>query len=172
MKILLRHYLGEIVYGGIDGIVTTFAVIAASAGANLSSGVVIVLGFANLIADGFSMGISAYLAEKTKTQQARSTSHNPIGVGVVTFGAFIAVGVLPVLLYLADYIGDWQTEPETLFMWASLIAAGAFTSIGYAKSFASDESKLRSTLETLALGAIASIIAFVLGDLLEQVILN
>lgn len=172
MKKLFEHYLGEIVYGGIDGIVTTFAVIAASAGAGLDSGVVIVLGFANLIADGFSMGISAYLAEKTKTQQERNTSHNPIGVGVVTFGSFIAVGVLPVTLYLVDYIADWNMARNSLFLWASIIAAVAFIGIGYAKSFASDESKLRSTMETLLLGAIASIIAFVLGDLLEQVILK
>lgn len=64
----LRDYLGEFVYGGIDGIVTTFAVVAASAGAGLPSGVVIILGFANLIADGFSMGISAYLSAKSEQE--------------------------------------------------------------------------------------------------------
>lgn len=65
----LKNYLSEFVYGGIDGAVTTFAVVAATAGAGLSSGVVLVLGFANLFADGFSMGVSAYLSRRAEIQQ-------------------------------------------------------------------------------------------------------
>ena len=49
----INDHLGEIVYGGIDGCVTTFAVVAGAEGAGLSSSIVIILGFANLIADGF-----------------------------------------------------------------------------------------------------------------------
>ncbi len=172
MKETLKHYLGEIVYGGIDGIVTTFAVVAASAGAGLEAGVVIVLGFANLIADGFSMGISAYLAEKTKTDQDRNKTHNPIGVGVATFAAFIAVGIFPVLIYLIDYLADWQTSSTRLFLYGSVVALIAFAGIGFAKSFDGNESRLRSTLETVILGGTAALIAFVLGDLLEQIVLK
>jgi len=62
----LQDYLGEFVYGGIDGSVTTFAVVAGSAGADLSAAVVIILGFANLIADGFSMSVGAYLSTKSE----------------------------------------------------------------------------------------------------------
>lgn len=64
-------YLSEFVYGGVDGIVTTFAVVAASAGAGLDAGVILVLGFSNLIADGISMGVSAYLAERSDVDQYR-----------------------------------------------------------------------------------------------------
>lgn len=59
-------YLGEFVYGGIDGSVTTFAVVAGAVGANLHSDVIIILGFANLLADGFSMSVGAYLSHKTE----------------------------------------------------------------------------------------------------------
>lgn len=62
-------YLSEFVYGGIDGIVTTFAVVAAAAGAGFDSGVILIMGFANLIADGISMGVSAYLSEKSAVDQ-------------------------------------------------------------------------------------------------------
>lgn len=62
----LQKYLGEFVYGGIDGSVTTFAVVAGSAGADLSASVVIILGLANLIADGFSMSVGAYLSAKSE----------------------------------------------------------------------------------------------------------
>src|SRR5678815_4836698 len=67
-----RHrprYLGDAVLGGIDGCVTTFAVVAGAVGGGLPPGVVIILGFANLIADGFSMGVSNYLGTKSELQE-------------------------------------------------------------------------------------------------------
>lgn len=64
-----QDYVAEIVYGSVDGVVTTFAIVAASAGANLSSSVVFVLGMANLLADGFSMGVSAYLAKRAEQDE-------------------------------------------------------------------------------------------------------
>lgn len=67
------HRLGasirEIVYGGNDGIVTTFAVVAGTAGADLPHYIVIVLGLANLFADGLSMATGAYLSEKSDQAQ-------------------------------------------------------------------------------------------------------
>ncbi len=74
-----EDYLSEFVYGGVDGIVTTFAVVAASAGAGLEAGVILILGFSNLIADGISMGVSAYLAERSEVDQYRKKRR-----GVVT----------------------------------------------------------------------------------------
>lgn len=61
-----KVYLPEFVYGGIDGSITTFAVVAGAAGANLDSKIVIILGFANLIADGFSMSVGSYLSHKSE----------------------------------------------------------------------------------------------------------
>lgn len=57
-------YLREWVFGGIDGVVTTFAIVAAVIGANLSPLIVLTLGLANLVGDGFSMAASAYSATK------------------------------------------------------------------------------------------------------------
>jgi VIT1/CCC1 family predicted Fe2+/Mn2+ transporter len=61
-----QDYLGEFVYGGIDGSVTTFAVVSGAAGASLSTDVVIILGFANLIADGFAMSVGSYLSTRSE----------------------------------------------------------------------------------------------------------
>jgi vacuolar iron transporter family protein len=63
-----RTYLRDFVYGAVDGIVTTFAVVSGVAGAGLSSGVVIVLGAANLVGDGFSMAASNYLGTRADRQ--------------------------------------------------------------------------------------------------------
>ncbi|MEM9593797.1 MAG: VIT1/CCC1 transporter family protein [Acidobacteriota bacterium] len=61
-------YLKDFIYGAIDGAVTTFAVVAGVAGAKLSAGIVVVLGAANLLADGFSMAVSNYLGTRADRQ--------------------------------------------------------------------------------------------------------
>lgn len=58
-------YLRDFIFGANDGIVTTFAVVAGAAGAGLPSAVVLILGFANLLADGLSMGLGNYLGERS-----------------------------------------------------------------------------------------------------------
>ena len=67
------EYIGEIVYGGIDGIVTTFAVVAGFAGAGATDALwqvwplaVVLFGLANLFGDGVSMGLGAYLSTKSE----------------------------------------------------------------------------------------------------------
>ncbi len=67
-------YLQDFIYGAIDGAVTTFAVVAGVEGASLAEKVVIILGGANLIADGFSMAVSNFLgsrAERQRRERAR-----------------------------------------------------------------------------------------------------
>lgn len=64
-----QSYLRDWVFGGIDGAVTTFAIVAGVVGAQLSTRVIIILGLANLIADGFSMAAGNYSATKTEVQQ-------------------------------------------------------------------------------------------------------
>jgi vacuolar iron transporter family protein len=64
----IQNYLREFVYGGIDGAVTTFAVVAGAVGANLEPAIIIILGFANLFADGFSMSVGAYLSAKSEKE--------------------------------------------------------------------------------------------------------
>ena len=61
-------YLRDFIYGAIDGAVTTFAIVSGVAGAGLSNGVVIVLGLANLVGDGFSMAASNFLGTRADEQ--------------------------------------------------------------------------------------------------------
>lgn len=62
------QYLGEMVYGGLDGIITTFAVVSGVAGAELGTPIILILGLSNLLADGFSMATGAYLAAKSEKE--------------------------------------------------------------------------------------------------------
>jgi len=80
-------YVRDFVYGGIDGTITTFAIVAGVVGASLSTNVVLILGVANLLADGFSMAASNYSGTKTALDdlrrvreiEKRHTRHNPEG---------------------------------------------------------------------------------------------
>jgi len=170
---MFQKYLSEFVYGGIDGIVTTFAVVAASVGAGLDSSIIIILGLANLFADGFSMGISAYLAEKSEVAVSELESDDikyPQKVGLVTFISFIIVGFIPVMIYVFDFAFD--LEIDNLFGYSLVLAAVGFAFIGWMKSYVAKENKVLAIVETLALGAVASGVAYYIGDVLEQVILS
>lgn len=65
----LGPVIHDIVYGAHDGIVTTFAVVAGTVGADLPDGIILVLGVANLLADGFSMGAGSYLSSRSAADQ-------------------------------------------------------------------------------------------------------
>src|SRR5688500_13819809 len=65
-------YLRDWVYGGIDGSVTTFAVVTGVVGAHLSPTIIVILGIANLLGDGFSMAASNYLGTRTERQEAEA----------------------------------------------------------------------------------------------------
>src|SRR6188474_245270 len=63
-----HNYLGDFILGAVDGAVTTFAIVAGGAGAGLSNGVVLVLGLANVLADGLSMAAGNYLKARSDQQ--------------------------------------------------------------------------------------------------------
>jgi vacuolar iron transporter family protein len=67
----MKYSIENFVYGAIDGSVTTFAVVAGVIGASLSPSIIVILGFANLLADGFAMAIGNYLAVKTQNEFIR-----------------------------------------------------------------------------------------------------
>ena len=76
-------YLRDWIYGGIDGVVTTFAVVAGVVGADLPSRVVLVLGLANLVADGFAMAAGNYTgtqAERDDYDRLLAVEHKHIAV--------------------------------------------------------------------------------------------
>lgn len=163
----IRKYVAPFVYGAFDGIVTTFAVVAAASGAGLASNIVIILGLANLIADGFSMGASAYLSGTAEVRTRKQTS--PHKTGLATFSAFLVVGIVPVAPYLFDTLGGIHADKNTLFFVSVAVTILAFFLVGIAKAKASGRSIKYSVFETLLLGVVAGVLAYLAGDFLEAI---
>lgn len=224
------NFLPEFVYGGMDGCVTTFAVVAGAAGANLDPAVVLILGFANILADGLSMSIGNYLSTKSEFENYAKNrkieqwevehlpefereeirqiyrrkgfkgellekivdvitadkerwvdemmreelemlppSRSPVSTALSTFFSFIAVGLIPLLVYVFSYF--IEIPYSWLFPISSVLTAFAFVSIGFLKAYLTHSPKLRSISETLGLGAIAATAAYFVGAFLEKILL-
>jgi vacuolar iron transporter family protein len=183
MKKHIEEYLGPFVYGAIDGTVTTFAVVAASAGAGLEAGIVVILGLANLIGDGFSMGASSYLSAKSeqdlkikhhkaagKEEEAHDLSHGetPMADGTMTFASFVAIGFVPLVIYVGDVLLNFKLHDDTLFLTSAAITALTFVAVGLLKAQITETGRFRAASETLILGGIAAALSYVLGDLLGR----
>ena len=225
------EYLGNMVYGGLDGIITTFAVVSGVVGANLSPNIIIVLGLANLLADGFSMATGAYLSAKSEQEVYRRERQHiseqivsapeaeknylyegyrqqgypeedaqhladiisrdpgrwvstmmaeklllvpqkrkPVLEGVATLIAFIVAGAIPLLIYFADLLFQFDFSTTTAFLWSVILSGLALLLLGAAKVFVTKRSALRSALETLLVGGLAALVAFVVGTFLKNLV--
>ena len=161
---LLRHYLRDLVYGANDGIITTFAVVSGVAGASLPARTVLILGAANLLADGFSMGASNFLAIRSDeaVRLARDeppAEPFPLRHGIATFTAFVVAGVVPLLPYLA-------VEPGSRF---SVAVAATLTTLFIVGALRSTVTALRwwkAGAEMLAVGTLAAAVSYGVGWLL------
>jgi len=223
-----QNYLAEFVYGGIDGSITTFAVVAGAVGAGLDNAIIIILGFANLFADGFSMSIGAYMSAKSEKQNFNKQKaieywevenmpetereeirdiykdkgfeepllsqvvevitkdkdrwvgvmmkdelglieddKSPFQTGLYTFISFLVVGFIPLLVFVADYI---NINISQKFLWASVLTGIGFIIIGFLKSKVTNNSVIKGISETLLLGGLAALVAYFVGDFLEQII--
>jgi VIT1/CCC1 family predicted Fe2+/Mn2+ transporter len=215
-----HSYLGDFVLGAIDGTVTTFAVVSGVAGAQLDNKVALILGLANLLADGFSMAVSNYLSARAESQVVdRIRRHeerhietipegereeirqifaakgfsgelleqivevitddrkrwvdtmiteefglpldrpSPVRAGLSTFTAFVLAGFVP----LIPFTFSLGLAEHRLFATSAALTAVTFFFIGAAKGRVVHRSVLWSGLETLLIGSIAAMLAYVVG---------
>jgi VIT1/CCC1 family predicted Fe2+/Mn2+ transporter len=173
----IENNLREFVYGGMDGAVTTFAVVTGAAGANLGSNVILILGFANVLADGFSMAVGSYLSEKSDQDLSDSKGHtekedheSPLGASIATFVSFILVGFIPLSVYTIDYIFGLNLEPNLALILSIILTLLAFVGVGYLRGVITKISRPRAVLESFGLGLAAALISYGVGNLLEKII--
>lgn len=155
----LGHYLRDVVYGASDGVVTTLAIVAGAIGASFEPRVGIVLGLANLAADGLSMGASNYLGLKSELQQNGMSvgEEMPWRHGLATVAAFVAAGAIPLLAYLAPVPPDGTLALATIFGGLVLVALGAV------RGTLTGRPVIRAAGETVGVGLLAAAAAWAIG---------
>jgi VIT1/CCC1 family predicted Fe2+/Mn2+ transporter len=164
-----RHYIRDLVYGASDGIITTFAVVGGVAGGSLSATAVLVIGAANLAADGVSMGVGNFQAIRAH-EHARATEllpeeeAYPWKHGLATLVAFMVAGAVPLLPYAIP--GDGQTR----LAWSTGLTMAAMFLLGALRAAVTMERWWKTALETLGLGLIVAATAYAAGALVAAII--
>lgn len=151
------HYLRDVVFGANDGVVTTLAVLAGSAGAGFPLEVALVLGLANLVADGFSMAVGNYVSMKSELEQrgVPPSLEQPVRHALAMLASFVLLGAAPLTAYLAP-------DPWRLPL-AAIVGLGALALLGAWRAPLVRRSRRAASIELVAVGAVAAALAYATG---------
>ena len=161
---IARHYIRDVVYGANDGIITTFAVVAGVTGGALSSKAVLIVGAANLLADGLSMGVGNYLSIRSNesaraAQDLPEEEASPAKHATATFLAFATAGGLPLLPY------TFSAPSDLRFGLSLLVTFGALFAVGSLRSLVTVDRWITAGFEMLLLGVLVAGAAYGSGAL-------
>jgi len=169
LRKLEHKYLPEFVYGGTDGTVTTFAIVSGVVGASLSSSIILILGFVNILADGFSIAISDYLSTKSRNEISRMKM-NAAKTAFVTFFSFMLMGFIPLISFVLASITKNPFLIQNQFVFSVILTGISLIIIGWFKGFVVCESKIYSSIQTFLIGGTAAFLAFLTGHIIRQII--
>jgi VIT1/CCC1 family predicted Fe2+/Mn2+ transporter len=166
---IARHYIGDLIYGANDGIITTFAVVAGVTGGSLTARAVLIVGAANLIADGLSMGVGNYLSIRSSegAREAQDLPEHealPARHGLATFLAFVLIGALPLLPYVLPIM-----EIDR-FAFSVLLTLAALFVVGASRAIVTVDRWWSAGFEMLLLGVLVAAAAYGSGFLVASVI--
>jgi VIT1/CCC1 family predicted Fe2+/Mn2+ transporter len=94
---------------------------------------------------------------------------SPFKIGLATLISFIAVGFIPLTVYMWDYFYEANFD---VFFWTCLLTGVAFVLVGALKSWVNQTGIWQSVIETLSLGLVAAMVAYFVGDILEALLLK
>jgi len=166
---IARHYVRELIYGANDGIITTFAVVAGVAGGGLSLSVVLILGAANLFADGLSMAAGNYLSIRShesvlQTQDLPEEEASPLRHAGATFVAFVVAGAVPLTPYMIPIVPFDRLTSSLVLTYLAMFAVGA------SRALIADVQWWKAGLEMFGLGVIVSALAYGSGAIVASVV--
>ena len=172
---LEKTYLPEFVYGGIDGAITTFAIISGAMGALLNSTIILILGFTNLVADGFSMAISNYFSIKSENELEKNIKikhkKNELKTAFATFFAFFIIGFMPLISFVVSSITKSHFLIENQFKYSVILTGFALIIVGWFEGKITKKGEIKSSIKTLIIGGIAALLAFFVGYFVNSLIL-
>ncbi len=166
---MARHYIGDLVYGANDGIITTFAVVAGVAGGALPHNAVLIIGAANLIADGLSMAAGNFLAIRAQ-ESARAADNlpeqesQPQRHAAATFIAFVGAGAVPLAPYL------WPGLRAEAFPWSVGLTLATLFAVGALRTTVTLGRWWMAGLEMLSLGILVAAAAYGAGAVIAKLL--
>ena len=166
---IARHYVRELIYGANDGIITTFAVVAGVAGGGLSLRVVLIMGAANLLADGVSMAAGNYLSIRSHesvlaAQELPEEEAAPLRHAAATFLAFVGAGLVPLVPYMLPGFPVDRFAASIGFTLLAMFAVGA------SRALIARVRWWGAGLEMLGLGAVVATLAYGSGKLVAALV--
>jgi vacuolar iron transporter family protein len=164
---IARHYIRDLIYGANDGIITTFAVVAGVSGGALHARAVLIIGVANLLADGLSMGVGNYLSIRSHesaraAQDLPEEEASPARHGIATWLAFVAAGAVPLLPYVSPGPGAMTLSVAATFV--------ALFVVGSLRALVTIDRWWVAGLEMLGLGAVVAAAAYGSGALVSRLV--
>jgi VIT1/CCC1 family predicted Fe2+/Mn2+ transporter len=159
-------FLRDFVFAADDGIITTFAVVAGSLGASLSPRIVLILGAANLLADGFAMASGNYLAVKSEEEYEEAEDkthryhHSPLPHALITFFSFVVAGLIPLLPYLFGI-------SQSFYVASGLVLISLFI-VGSARTRFTKKPWFVGGVEMVLIGGLAASVAYITGFLVDR----
>jgi vacuolar iron transporter family protein len=159
---IARHYIRELIYGANDGIITTFAVVAGVTGGGLSLPVVLIIGAANLFADGLSMAVGNYLSIRShesvlEAQDLPEEESSPVRHAIATFIAFVVAGTVPLVPYMFTAGGSDR------FLLSLAFTMSAMFGVGASRALIANVRWWKAGVEMLSLGAVVAVVAYASG---------
>ena len=167
-RAIVQHYLRDLVYRANDGIITTYAVVAGAAGGALSGRAVLIVGAANLIADGLSMAVGNYLGIRSqesvrRAQRLPQEEASPARHGAAVFLAFTAAGALPLVPYVVPGL-----PVDVRVVLATMLTLAALFVVGSLRAAVTDQHWWLAGLEMLGLGVAVAAVAYAAGAIVSS----
>ena len=170
-------YIKSVVYGGLDGIITTFAIVAGVTGASLTSekkemsilyqqkglNVTDATKIVDILSKYQRPWVDAKLGEEIGLYPSK---RSPFHSGVITFLSFVFFGFIPLIAYLIIK-NDLGSKA---FLVASILTAGTLFFLGAMKHKVTGKNWIKAGSEMLLVGGIAAIVAYLIGYMLSGLV--
>lgn len=165
----IKKYLPSIVYGGSDGSVSYFTLMAGAYGAGMSIKFLIAIGVSNVIADAFSMATADYLSEDSRPKQNQKEE---LKNALVTFVSFVLLGCLPLIPTIWAYatLPSDATLPANMFILSSALTLAGFTYIGYLRGKILNRDLGRTIMQSIFICSVSAAVAYFIGEYVAMVI--
>lgn len=169
MRGLIKKYLPSIVYGGSDGAVSYFTLMAGAYGAGVPIKILIAIGVSNVIADAFSMATADYLSEDSRVN---ITFKEEEISAFVTFISFALIGCFPLApsIYAYYTLPANSTLPLSMFLLSTVLTLVGFTYIGYLRGKILRRNIYRTVLQSIIICSVSAGIAFYVGEYVARLI--